>query len=423
MREGIKTVRDQMQELFRMALALAEPWVVSKIDFSQAQHQLDLWLDFPAGSKFPCPDCGGGRGVYDSTERTWRHLNFFQHKTFLHARQPRIDCPDHGVKTVEVPWAPPGAGFTLLMEAFILVLVQGGMTAAQAAGVVDEHDTRLWRVLQHYVDKARAGADFSQVTTIGVDQTSRSKGHNYITVFMDLEEDRRRVVFATEGKDADTVKRFREDLEAHGGKPEQVKEACLDMSAAFIRGLSDELPKAELTFDNFHLMQLLTEAVDQTRREEQQTHPELKGTRYVWLKNEWNHTAEQAKTFDRLRSSKLATARATHIKSVFQDLFVCDSVAEAEPLLKRWYFWATHSRIAPVIQAAKTIRKHWAGVLRWFTSRISNGVLEAINSLIQSAKAKARGFRNSRYLITMVYLIAGKLDFKLPNVGYATHTK
>jgi transposase len=417
-------MQSQMQQLFRVALGLDEPWVVSKIEFSDAQHQLDLWLDFPAGSKFPCPQCGrAGLGVYDSVERTWRHLNFFQHKTFLHARQPRIECPDHGVKTVQVPWARPRAGFTLLMEAFILVLVQGGMTATQAARLVDEHDTRLWRVLQHYVEKARAEADFSQVTTIGVDETSRSKGHNYITVFMDLEADRRRVLFATEGKDADTVKRFREDLEAHGGKAEQVQEACLDMSAAFIRGLTDQFPEAELTFDNFHLMQLLTEAVDQTRREEQRTYPELKGTRYIWLKNEWNHTEKQAETFDRLRSSKLATARATHIKSVFQDLFACDSVAEAEPLLKRWYFWATHSRIGPVIKAAKTIKEHWAGVLRWFVSRISNGVLEAINSLIQSAKAKARGFRNSRYLITMVYLIAGKLDFKLPNVGYITHTK
>jgi transposase len=302
-------MESQIQQLFRVALGLGEPWVVSKIEFSQEQHQLDLYLDFPAGSKFACPVCGrSGCGVYDTEPRTWRHLNFFQHKTVLHARQPRILCPDDGVKTVEVPWARPGVGFTLLME-------------------------------------------------------------------------------------------------------------------AFIRGLTDEFPDAKLTFDNFHLMQLLTEAVDETRREEQRTHPELKGTRYVWLKNEWNHTEEQSKTFDQLRSSKLATARATHIKSVFQDLFACDSVADAEPLLKSWYFWATHSRIAPVIKAAKTIKEHWAGVLRWFVSRISNGVLEAINSLIQSAKAKARGFRNSRYLITMVYLIAGKLDFKLPTFAQATHTK
>jgi len=414
----------QVNDLFRVALGLEEPWKVSKIEFSQEENQLDLWLDFPAGSRFACPECGrSGCGVYDSTERKWRHLNFFQHKTFLHARQPRVECPDHGVKTVQVPWARPGAGFTLLMEAFILVLVQGGMTPAQAARLVDEHDTRLWRVLQHYVEEARSEADFSEVTAIGVDETSRSKGHNYITVFMDLDEDCRRVVYATEGKDAQTVERFREDLEAHGGKAEQVEEACLDMSAAFIRGLTDQFPDAKLTFDNFHLMQLMTEAVDEVRREEQQTHPELKGTRYIWLKNEWNWTEEQARKFDQLRSSKLATVRATYIKEVFQDLFACATVEEAEPMLKRWYFWATHSRIGPMIRAAKTIKNHWAGVLRWFVSRISNGIVEAINSLIQSAKAKARGFRSTRYLITMVYLIAGKLDFKLPALGYPTHTK
>ena len=417
-------MQSQIQQLFRAALGLDKPWVISRVEFSDDQSQLDLWLDFPAGSKFACPQCGrSGVGAYDTVERTWRHLNFFQHKTFLHARQPRITCPDHGVRTIEVPWARPRVGFTLLMEAFILVLVQGGMTPAQAARLIGEHDTRLWRVIQHYVEKARSEADFSAVTAVGVDETSRSKGHHYITVFMDLEPESRRVMFATEGKDAETVKRFRQDLEAHGGKAEQIEEVCLDMSAAFIRGLKDQFPDAERTFDNFHLMQLLTEAVDETRREEQRTHPELKGTRYVWLKNEWNHTAKQSETFNRLRSSKLATVRATHIKSVFQDLFICDSVAEAEPFLKRWYFWATHSRIGPIIKAAKTIKEHWAGVLRWFVSRISNGVLEAINSLIQSAKAKARGFRNSRYLITMVYLIAAKLQFDLPNPLAATHTK
>ncbi len=417
-------MRDQIQELFRVALGLAEPWVVSKIEFSEEQRQLDLWLDFPSASRFACPECERGEcGVYDSSERTWRHLNFFQHKTLLHARQPRIECPDHGVKTVQVPWARSGSGFTLLMEAFILVLVQGGMTPAQAARMIDEHDTRLWRVLQHYVEQARAEADFSQVTAIGVDETSRRRGHNYISVFMDLDEEQHRVLFVTEGKDAGTVQTFKQDLEAHGGQAEQIEEACLDMSAAFISGLTEQFPNVQLTFDNFHLMQLLGNAVDQVRREEQPSHPELKGTRYVWLKNDWNRTEKQARVFEELRSSHLATVRATHLRSVFQDIFAFDTVEEAEPLLKHWYFWATHSRIAPMIKAAKTIKKHWAGVLRWFTSRISNGLLEAINSLIQSAKAKARGFRSTRYLITMVYLIAGKLDFKLPAIAQVTHTK
>jgi transposase len=412
-----------MEDLFRLALGLAEPWRVVKIAFSDEEHRLDLWLDFPAGSRFPCPACGQDAGVHDTTERTWRHLNFFQHQTFLHARQPRITCPEDGVKTVEVPWARPGAGFTLLMEAFVLLLARNGMTPRQVGRMIDAHDTRIWRILRHYVNEARAQADYSEVKAVGVDETSRARGQNYITVFMDLAADQRRVLFVAEGRDATTVAQFRQDLQAHGGTAEQVEEACLDMSPAYIRGLTEAFPKVQLTFDQSHLTALLNEAVDAVRREEQRIHPELKGTRYVWLKNDWNRTVKQAAVFDALRSSHLATVRATHMKTVFQDLFACESVEEAEPLLKRWYFWATHSRIRPIIKAAKTIKKHWAGVVRWFTSRINNGVLEAINSLIQSAKAKARGFRSTEYLIAMVYLIAGKLNFSLPALVGGTHTK
>ena len=416
-------MKSPMEELFRLALGVAEPWRVVKIAFSDEQHRLDLWLDFPPGSRFPCPACGQAAGAHDTTEREWRHLNFFQHQTFLHARQPRIECPEHGVKTIEVPWARPGVGFTLLMEAFILLLVQSGMTPRQAGRVIDEHDTRIWRVLRHYVDQARAQADFSEVEAVGVDETSRAQGQNYVTVFMDLEEDRRRVLFVAEGRDAQTVEAFRQDLVAHGGSAEQVEEASLDMSAAYIRGLTEAFPNVQLTFDRYHLTALLNEAVDEVRREEVREHPELKGTRYVWLKNDWNRTEQQTAVFQSLRAGHLATVRATHLKTVFQDLMACESAEEAEPLLKRWYFWATHSRIGPVIKAAKTIKKHWAGVLRWFTSRISNGVLEAINSMIQSAKAKARGFRSVEYLITTIYLIAARLDFRLPTLAGVTHTK
>lgn len=410
------------QELFRVALGLAEPWTVTKIEFSESEHRLDLWLDFPAGSRFACPACGRiGCGVYDSQERTWRHLNFFQHQTYLHARQPRVECPEDGVKTVEVPWARSQVGFTLLMEAFILALVQNGMTPRQVARLIDEHDTRVWRVLEHYVEQARAEADYSAVKAVGVDETSRRRGHNYITVFVDL--DAKRAVFVTEGRDSETLKGFREDLEAHGGSAEQVEEVCLDMSPAYIKGLQDEFPQAKLTFDQFHVMKLVNDAVDEVRRQEQKDRPELKRTRYVWLKNEWNHTRTQAEVFQALRASDLKTARSYHLKSVLQDIFVEPEPAYAEGVLKHWYYWATHSRIGPMIEVAKTIKRHWDGVVRWFRSRITNGLLEAINGLIQSAKAKARGFRSTRYLMTMVYLIAGKLDFKLPAFAHATHTE
>ncbi len=411
-------------DLFAQALGLAAPWRVKDVRFSDEQSRLDIRLDFPAGTAWTCPTCGADCGTaHDTKERTWRHLNFFEHECHLHARQPRVKCSEHGTQTVGVPWARPGMGFTLLMDAFILSLTQAGMTVNQIAHLLKMHDTRIWRVLNYYVAKARRETDHSEVRTVGVDETAKARGHDYISVFMDLDPNRRRVLFVTEGREAEAIGRFAKDLEAHNGTPEQVQDVCLDMSPAYISGVEQYLPKAEMTFDQFHLVKLLNEAVDQVRREEQRTHPELKKTRYIWLKNPWNHTDAQEESFNNLRSGRLKTARAYHLKLSFQDLFLVKNADDAEPLLKGWYDWAIRCRLKPIVKFAQTVKRHWRGVLNWFTSQISNGVLEGINSLIQAAKAKARGFRSFRYLETIIYLTVGKLDLSPQTVLSATHTK
>ena len=400
-------------DLFEMALGLPPPWFVERSAFAAKEKRLDLYIDFKRGGRFTCPECGQvDCAAYDSGEKTWRHLNFFEHETYLHARIPRVDCPVCGVKQVSVPWARADSGFTLMFEAFILALAKE-MTVNAIARLVNEHDTRLWRILHHYVEKARSEQDYSAVEKVGVDETSSKRGHNYITTFVDMAQSK--VLFATPGKDAGTVTAFGEDLKAHGGSPEQIKEACCDMSPAFISGIEDTFQDAEITYDKFHIMKIINSAVDQVRREEQKDRPELKKSRYIWLKNPEHHTPKQQAFFQGLnvKQRNLKTARAYQIKLNFQELYNQPN-ALAEPFLKKWFFWATHSRLQPIIDAAYTIKNHWDGVLRWFDSRISNGILEGINSLIQAAKAKARGFRSTKNLITVVYLIAGKLDMEIP---------
>ena len=400
-------------ELLQKALGLAPPWQVSSAEFDPDQKRLDIRLDFPKGSTFTCPTCGQvGLKAYDTIEKTWRHLNFFQHEAHLTARVARINCDQCGTRLVDVPWARAGSGFTLLFEAMIMVLAKA-MPVKTIAAFVNEHDTRLWRILHHYVDDARKGADHSQVRQVGVDETSRRRGHNYVSLFVDLEESR--VLFATGGKDASTVKRFKQDLIEHGGDPSAIEEMCCDMSPAFISGVEKQFPEAHLTFDKFHVIKILNDAVDQVRREEIKDRPELKGSRYIWLKNQPNLKVPQMDLLEQLTIKKLnlKTSRAYHIKLNFQELYQ-QPVEFAETYLKKWYFWATHSRLEPIINAAYTIKNHWDGVLRWFKSKINNGVLEGINSMIQAAKARARGYRTERNLITMIYLIAGKLKFDLP---------
>jgi transposase len=395
-------------ELFQAALGLLPPWLVDRCTFTVESGRLDLYLDFPRGSSFACPLCAAPAKAYDTESLTWRHLNFFQHQAFLHARTPRVECSRCGVHRIAVPWARANSGFTLLFEAFVLQLVQV-MPVLAAARLVGEHDTLVWRILHHYVDSARSKANHSSVTQVGIDETAARRGHDYVSLFVDLSE--RKVLFVAPGKDAATVAAFALDLQAHQGDPQAITEVSADMSPAFIKGVGDHLPNASLTFDKFHVVGLVNNAVDEVRRLERKLHPELSGTRYVWLKNPANLTAnqeQQIQTFDFTRRL-LKTTRAYQIRLVFQDLY--DQPAEdAEYYLKRWYFWATHSRIQPIIDVAKTIRRHQVGILRWFTSGVNNGILEGINSLFQAAKAKARGYRSSRNIATIIYLIAGKLD-------------
>ena len=398
--------------LLQQALGLAQPWTVSRSDFDPEARRLDIQIDFAPGSRFACPSCAAAEcPVHDAERRTWRHLDFFQHQAHLNARVPRVRCDKCGVKQVGVPWARPGSGFTLLFEAMVMTMMRA-MPVKAVARMVGEHDTRLWRVLHHYVDEGRAKVDASEVTRVALDETAIGRGQDYITLFVDLEQ--RRVLFATEGKDANTVAAFAEDLTAHGGDPAAVAEVCIDMSAAFIKGVTENLPEASITFDKFHTVKIISGAVEKVRREEQKSRPELKGSRWVWLKNESNLSSGQRDLRDSLAKSHLKTGRAYQIRLAFQDLYDQPSAEAAADHLQRWYFWATHSRLEPVIEAAKTVKRHWDGVLRWFDSNISNGLIEGINSLVQAAKAKARGYRSVRNLIAMVYLLAGKLDLRLP---------
>jgi transposase len=398
-------------DLLQMALGVVPPWMVQESTFDATAKRLDLHLAFPTGSRFACPCCGGADcPAYDTEDKQWRHLNFFQHEAYLHARVPRVTCKSCGIKRISVPWARDGSGFTRLFEALIMPLVKA-MPVAAVARLIGEHDSRIWRVIHHDVEEARARADYAEVTRAAVDETAARRGHDYVSLFVAL--DRHRVLFATEGKDANTVAAFAKDLATHGGDATAIEEVGIDMSPAFIAGTAQSLPNAEITFDKFHVVKIINDAVDQVRRTEQKSRAELKNSRYLWLKNPQNLSDHQRLKLEALSSSNLKTARAYRIRLTFQELYD-QPASEAEAFLKKWYFWATHSHLPPMIEAARTIKRHWNGVLRWFDTRIANGIMEGINSLVQAAKAKARGYRSTRNLKAIIYLIAGKLEFQLP---------
>ncbi len=378
---------DQGNQLFTLALGLVPPWMVDEVRFTAEEKRLDLHVNFPKGSRFPCPVCGQGCPVHDTQEKVWRHLDFFQHAAYLHARVPRVQCPEHGVHLAPVPWAREGSGFTLLFEAMVMVMARE-MPVLKIAQLIGETDHRLWRVIEHYVAKAREAVDMSDVHAIGVDETSSRRGHDYISLFVDLEA--KRLLFATPGKDAQTFEKFAEDLQAHGGSAEAITEVSMDLSPAFQKGAAEHLPNAQVTFDRFHLMKLINEAVDAVRKGEALSQPDLKKSRWLWLKNPGKLSAKQsAKLQELLKNQNLKTAKACQFRLTFQEIFTIQNGHQGAVLLKAWIENAKASGLLPLVKVAYTLMNHWDGILRWFESQITNGILEGFNSLLQSAKAKA----------------------------------
>jgi transposase len=412
-------------ELFAMALGVQKPWYVRRVEFDKDKGELNIKVDFAKGSEFEYvnEETGviGKYKAYDTVEKTWRHMNFFQYRCYLHARIPRVNIGDGKVRQVKTPWEGISSGFTLLFEALILQLARA-MTVHQICELIDSYDGKIWKMLDIYTEMCRDLSDFSGVESVGIDETAARRGHDYVTLFVDLKE--KKTLFVTEGRSSETVEAFAHDLERHNSKAENIEKVSCDMSPAFIKGVEENLPNADITFDKFHIVKTINEAVESVRKLEQASNPILKNSRFVFLKNRKNFTARQREKYEEIKMSKMKikTFKALQIRESFQELYQSSSKEDFEMYLRQWYFWATHSRIPQIAQVARTIKRHWEGIVNWASSRINNGILEGFNSVFQAAKAKARGYKNSRTIKTVIYLLTGKLDFSLLNQHSATHS-
>jgi transposase len=385
--------------------------MITKVEFDEGGGIIKVFIDFPRGSVFVCPVCGKTQKAYDTTEKELRHLSFFQYACYLVVRVPRVDCPDDGIHQIDVPWARQGADFTFLFESFAMTLVRE-MPVNKVSQIISVDDNKLWRMMHYYTEAARQKEDYSGVKQLGVDETSKAKGHDYVSLFVDLKK--RRTIFVAEGKDSETITTFTEDFKAHHGNPHDITDVSIDMSPAFIKGVEDNLPNAQVTFDKYHIMKIISTAVDDVRKAEVKEQDLLRGQKCLFLKNRQSLTESQLmalKTIESMPRFNLKTVRAYHICENFQEIYKEVTREGFASALKKWYFWATHSRIGPVRDAAKTIKRHWFGVLRWYDSKINNGILEGLNSLIQAAKARARGYRTFKNLETIIYMLTGKLDY------------
>ena len=402
----------QDKELYRQLMGLREPWKVSEVRVDFEGLKVDVWVEWPLERKAPCPECGADCAIYDHREeRQWRHLDTMQFQTILHCRIPRINCSDHGVKSITVPWSEKNSRFTALFERLAIDVLLGCQNQTKAKELLGLSWDEVHLIMEKAVGRGLQRRSEGGITHIGVDEKSFLKGHRYATIMSDL--DNARVLdVARDRKEESLAELFRRIPEE---QRQEIAAVAIDMWEPYINAVEQLLPEADIVHDKFHIAKYLGEAVDKVRKSEhrglkKEGADTLKGTKYLWLTNPRNWSDEQKQQFKELKNQGLKVGRAWSIKEMFSDLWDYTYEKSARNFFRKWYWWATHSRLKPITEVAKKLKRHLDNILTYLRHRITNAVAEGINSKIQQVKSAARGFRNFENYRTAILFFCGKLD-------------
>jgi transposase len=405
--------RVQDRELYAQILGVKEPWRVESVELKLEQGEVHVHLAHDPERQWPCAECGRLCALYDhQPERRWRHLDTCQFQTILHATPPRSDCPEHGPRTVKLPWAEPGSRFTALFERLAI----DWMLAASQKAVADQ--LRLsWdevhAIQERAVKRGLQRRKAEPIARLGVDEKSFTRGHRYFTLVNDLV--RSRVLFVAENRTTESLEGFWSSLSDE--QIHAVEAVAMDMWDPYVNSTLNHLPEAQrkIVFDKFHIAKHLSEAVDLVRRRENKQlrargDDRLTGTRYDWLRHPARMEAEDRKEFAALRNSGLKTARAWALKEAMMAFFEYFYERPARKHFRWWHNWAVRSRLKPMAEKARMIKRRFEKIVTYLHHRITNAASESINSKIQWVKYTARGFRNQTNFITAIYFHCGGLD-------------
>jgi transposase len=330
-----------------------------------------------------------------------------------HAAVPRVDCPEHGVKQVNVPWAEARSRFTLFFERFAIDVLLSTQNIKGAQVILRTGWEQIWNILSSAVDRGRLRHEDLPIVRLGIDEKSFAKGQSYLTLLYDL--DRSTVEAISEGNDTEAANECFSSLSPR--QIRSVKAIAMDMSPAYVKSAKSQIPLAEekIVHDRFHVMKMVTEAVDEVRREE---HRQLKrkndnriaGTKYLWLKNIENLSSKQHTHFEDVYTKQLKTGKAWSYKEMLRDLWYYDTAAEATKYFQEWYRSVIHTTLDPVKKVARTIKERLPNVVSYCTHGITNAVAEGVNSEIQAIKQRVGGYRNIENFKTAIFFYCGGLN-------------
>jgi transposase len=398
---------------YGMLLGIKSPWQVRRVDLQLNAKRVEVEVVHDPDSAVACPRCRRSCSRYDrAPQRQWRHLDVMQFTTIIRAQAPRCQCPEHGVVTVEVPWAEPHGRFTLMFEAFAVTVIEAARSFVQAMEILRVDWHTIQEIVRRAVERGLLRRTTEAVKQVGMDEKSFGRGQDYVSLMTDLGG--RRVLDVVEGRDTASALQLWDRLPP--AQRDRVEAVAIDMSPEFTAAARQSAQRAAIVYDKFHVAKHLNEAVDKVRREEhrrllEQGDKSLTGTKYLWLQGA-NAEGERALSFSELCERNLRTSRAWFHKETFNEFWAQPSAPLATRFFQQWFRAARRSKLEPIKKTALTLKTHLFGLLNYFAHPITNAISEGFNSKIQAIKADARGFRRFENYRYRILFHCGKLDLR-----------
>jgi transposase len=398
---------------YQSVIAPPRPWKVVRVECFDDALRIDVWLEHEP-STFRCPTCMTECPTHDhAPERVWRHLDTCEFQTYIHARLPRVKCKNHGVLTAHVPFVTPQTSVTTPMETLCIKAMKE-CTLSGAETLFGVTARKLHRIQNLAVARGMERRGEETPVKMGLDEKQVFARHKYFTIITDLQW--RKVVDVVDKRNIDAIAPW---FEARSPSLKKTELVAMDMSAGYANIARKFMPFAEICFDKFHVIKLLNNAVDATRKDEQKTMDieqkrKMFKSRFCFLYGKEKLDKENKEKFERASAVARKTARAWAIKEFMRDMWNLPP-PEFEPQFKRWYWWATHSRLEHVVKVAKTLKLHLEGIVNAVLYGITNALTEGMNSKIEAIKRAASGYRNKQNFRNAILFHCGKLDM-MPNL-------
>ena len=401
-----------VNEFVTKVVGVTLPWKVVSVEFD-GKDTVDVTIGYDRSSRPSapnCPECGGPTTYYDMVEKSWRHTDMCDYICRFHGKVPRVKCGSCGkISRIGPAWEADSIGkYTKSFEEKVVRLSKE-MPVVAVCREMRLDDSTVWTILDRYVERCMSKQNLFYLHTYYVDEKAIQKGHVYLSTFLDQD---RNVVFVAEGNDSQSVGEFKNHLESKRGSADNVKHISSDMGTGYLKGAKEHFPKAKITLDHFHVMQHMTEAVNDVRRreyaalsnEQQEERKMLKGQRYLFLKNYSNLDDEKKQALPSLLNTFHDLGRIYVFKESMRGIWGMSNKHDGQAFLCRWCSEAREEKIPELDKVVDMVEKNQENILNWYSSRITNGVMEAFNSVLQAFKGRARGYRSFERYRTMIYL-------------------